>query len=113
MVDLDLSFSPVEIETMLREYTREKRIEPDIPAIAEKLYYYTSGYPWLVSKLCKFIDENIVSERGEKNWSTHDVETAFTMVEEGYLLIYDFNKNKEYKQEQIVYEDKRIFAIWV
>ncbi len=34
-------------------------------------------------------------------------------LEEGYLLIYDFNKNKEYKQEQIVYEDKRIFAIWV
>jgi hypothetical protein len=31
----------------------------------------------------------------------------------GYLLIYDFNQNKAYKQEQIVFEDKQIFAVWV
>ena len=34
-------------------------------------------------------------------------------LKQGFLLIYDFNKNKEYKQEQIVFEDKRIFAVWV
>jgi hypothetical protein len=65
---------------MLRDYSREKDIEPDIPAIAEKLHYYTSGYPYLVSKLCKFIDEDIVSHRQEKNWTVEDVETAFTMI---------------------------------
>ncbi len=32
---------------------------------------------------------------------------------EGSLLIYDFNKNKEYKQEQIAFQDKQIFAVWV
>ena len=34
-------------------------------------------------------------------------------LKQGYLLIYDFNKNKEYKQEQIIFRDKRIFAVWV
>ncbi len=29
---------------------------------AERLYFYTSGCPFLVSKLCKIIDENIMSE---------------------------------------------------
>jgi hypothetical protein len=28
----------------------------------ERLYYYTSGYPFLVSKLCKIIDEKIMQE---------------------------------------------------
>ncbi len=77
---VDLSFSPDEIGTMLEEYTREKQIRPDIPAIAEKLHYYTSGYPYLVSKLCKFIDEKIVPSREQKNWSVSDVDEAFRMI---------------------------------
>lgn len=34
-------------------------------------------------------------------------------LKQGYLLIYDFNRNKEYKQEQISFQDKTIFAVWV
>lgn len=34
-------------------------------------------------------------------------------LKEGCLLIYDFNKQKEYKQEQITFKDKQIFAVWV
>ncbi len=34
-------------------------------------------------------------------------------LKEGYLLIYDFNKHKEYKQEEITFQDKHIFAVWV
>ena len=34
-------------------------------------------------------------------------------LKQGYLLIYNFNKNKEYKQEHIKFEDKQIFAVWV
>ncbi len=77
---LDLSFSPGEIGTMLKEYSRDRQIKPDIPAIAGKLHYYTSGYPYLVSKLCKFIDEQIVLARKEKNWSVSDVDEAFRMI---------------------------------
>ena len=30
-----------------------------------------------------------------------------------YLLIYDFSKNKAYKEEDIRFGDKDIFAVWV
>ncbi|QTA82681.1 AAA ATPase-like domain-containing protein [Desulfonema limicola] len=78
--NVDLSFSSHEIETMLNDYSHEKNISPDIRAIAQKLYYYTSGYPWLVSKLCKLIDENIITQRKNKNWLAADVEAGFRMI---------------------------------
>jgi hypothetical protein len=34
-------------------------------------------------------------------------------LSEGYLLIYDFNKNKIYKEEPIKFHDKQILAVWV
>jgi hypothetical protein len=34
-------------------------------------------------------------------------------LKQGYLLIYDFNKGKEYKQEQISFQGKQIFAVCV
>jgi hypothetical protein len=34
-------------------------------------------------------------------------------LKKGYLLIYDFNKGKSDKEEQIQFQDKEIFVIWV
>lgn len=31
----------------------------------------------------------------------------------GYLIIYNFNNSKEYKQERMTYEGKEIFIVWV
>ncbi|MDM8523468.1 AAA-like domain-containing protein [Desulfococcaceae bacterium HSG8] len=95
---VDLNFNPDEIGTMLREYAREKDIEPDISLIAGKLHYYTAGYPYLVSKLCKFIDEKIVPSREDKNWSAGDVDEAFRMIaDEAYTttLFDSLTKNLE------------------
>ncbi|MEK8020834.1 MAG: hypothetical protein VSS75_028525 [Candidatus Parabeggiatoa sp.] len=77
---VDLSFAADEIETMLHDYRIDKQIQLDRTAIATRLYYYSAGYPYLVSKLCKFIDEEIVPNRLDKNWSVDDVETAFKMI---------------------------------
>ena len=77
---VDLSFAPDEIETMLQDYSMDKQIQLDKTAIAVRLYYYSAGYPYLVSKLCKFIDEEIVPNRLDKNWSVDDVEAAFKMI---------------------------------
>ncbi len=99
---VDLSFNSAEIETMLRQYQEEKQIEMDVPALADRLHYYTSGYPYLVSKLCKFIDEQIVPKRDNRNWSLADVESAFKMItHEGYTttLFDSLTKNLENDQE--------------
>ncbi|MDM8523289.1 AAA-like domain-containing protein [Desulfococcaceae bacterium HSG8] len=100
--EVDLSFAPDEIETMLQDYSRDKGIQPDIPGIAEKLHYYTSGYPYLVSKLCKFIDEKIVTCRDNKDWTLSDVEAAFKMIADpGYTttLFDSLIKNLENNPE--------------
>lgn len=60
--DVVMSFSPEEIKTMLEDYTENKGVRLDKEYFSEKLYYYTSGYPFIVSMLCKIIDENFMKE---------------------------------------------------
>lgn len=102
---LDLSFNSSEIETMLQEYRDDRDIQADIPAIAEKLYYYTSGYPYLISKLCKFIDEHVLPLREDKNWSAQDVDEAFKMiVDESYTTTLFDSLTKNLENNQPLYD---------
>ena len=59
--DVDLSFTPPEIATMLTDYVDETKIHMDITKISERLYFWTSGYPFLVSQLCQMVDEKVTS----------------------------------------------------
>ncbi|MCP4132793.1 MAG: AAA family ATPase, partial [bacterium] len=72
---INLAFSAKEIETMLVDYSTEKKISMDIPAVAERLYYFTSGYPFLVSKLCYIIDTYIIEE-SDTAWTIDFVDRA-------------------------------------
>lgn len=60
--NVDMSFSKEEIETMLVDYVQDKKVTLDKDYFSQRLRFYTSGYPFLVSKLCKIIDENIMDE---------------------------------------------------
>ncbi|MCP4629190.1 MAG: AAA family ATPase, partial [bacterium] len=103
--EVDMSLAPREIESMLRDYSRDKGIRPDIPAIAKQLHYYTSGYPWLVSKLCKFIDEKIVFQREDKNWTVGDVEAAFRIiVDGGYTSTLFDSLTKNLENDKALYD---------
>ncbi len=100
--EVDLSFSAVEIESMLRDYCQDHAIQPDIPTLSEKLYYYTAGYPYLVSKLCQLIDEKIIPTRQNQNWTVDDVEAAFKMIVNGSYtttLFDSLTKNLENNQD--------------
>ena len=66
--DVDMSFQKAEIAQMLLEYKEERQIELDALGIAGELYAYTAGYPYLVSRLCKLMDEKI-SQTMEDAWS--------------------------------------------
>ena len=57
--DIDMTFHPKDIETMLAQFAHETGIKVAIPEVAEEIYFYTNGYPYFVSKLCKIIDEEI------------------------------------------------------
>lgn len=56
---VDMDFSKEDIRGMLEEYEQDYKTGMDTWGMAGLIYEYTSGYPFLVSKLCKVIDEQI------------------------------------------------------
>ena len=56
---MDLSFRPDDIAGMLAAYENDCHTGMDIPAFAQWLYDYTDGYPYMVSRLCMLIDEQV------------------------------------------------------
>jgi hypothetical protein len=68
---LDMTFNPQEISTMLADYESENHIGFDINEISQEIYKYTSGYPVLVSGVCKEIEENL-----DRDWTKNGVQEA-------------------------------------
>ena len=59
---VDMSFSVSQIASMLDEYESERCTGMNVPEMADEIYQYTSGYPVLVSSICKCIDEDLSGE---------------------------------------------------
>ncbi|MFM9947025.1 MAG: AAA-like domain-containing protein [Saprospiraceae bacterium] len=79
--EVEMSFNPAEIAPMLADYCAAERVTMEIPAIAERLWYHTSGHPFLVSKLCKNIAEKILPQRTIQDcWTLDDVEEATRLL---------------------------------
>ncbi|WP_408955098.1 AAA-like domain-containing protein [Natroniella sp. ANB-PHB2] len=78
--DIDLSFNPKEIATMLKDYRKDKNIKLNVEKIAKKIHYYTSGHPYLVSKLAKVIDEKILPQKENKSWNLKDLAEAVKII---------------------------------
>lgn len=57
--DIDMSFAVSDIQKMLEEYEQDYQTGMHTAMIAGILYDYTSGYPFLVSRLCQILDETI------------------------------------------------------
>ena len=74
-----MSFSAAEISSMLREYESDYHTGMDIQMLAGMIYDHTGGYPYLVSRICKLVDENISESK-----DFHGRSAAWT--KEGVLL---------------------------
>ena len=93
--NIDMSFSPAEIGTMLTEYEADHHTGMDVPAIADEIHRYTSGYPFLVSRICQHIDEEL-----GKDWTLNGVKDAVKiMLTEKNTLFDDVFKNLENSKE--------------
>ena len=57
--NIDMSLSVEGIADMLDDYAKENDTDIDTVSIAQVIYDYTSGYPVLVSNICKYLDEEI------------------------------------------------------
>jgi hypothetical protein len=78
--NVDMSFNPAEIKTMLTSYAEDTGANMDFNAVAERIHYYTSGYPFLVSKICKNITEEEAGQNPDYNprhWTLDDIDWSF------------------------------------
>lgn len=57
--DVVMSFSAADIAGMLEQYENDHHTGMDVGEMAEFIYDYTCGYPYLVSRICKLLDEKI------------------------------------------------------
>ena len=89
--NVDMSFSSAEISTMLQEYEADYHTGMDIAEMSNEIYKYTSGYPYLVSAICKWIDE-----QGDKIWNVESVVNATKyIINNKSTLIDSMIKNYE------------------
>lgn len=97
--NIDMSFAPEEIFTMIDAYSKENDIIMDMKSISEELYFFTKGYPYLVSRLCQIIDEKI-NKYSKKPWTKDDVRKAVKIInEEVNTLFESIVKNLENNTE--------------
>ena len=90
---IEMSFSVGQIEEMLREYEEDHNTGMNIKIVAEEIYQFTAGYPYLVSIICKLIDEKIAvcRERKEvvKAWSKEGVAEAVKILLKENVSLFD------------------------
>lgn len=58
--NVDMSFSVADISTMLNEYEQDNVTGMNIKEVSKMIYDNTSGYPYLVSRICKIVDEYFI-----------------------------------------------------
>ena len=82
--NINMDFSSSQIRGMLEEYEADYHTGMDTETVAEEIYQYTSGYPVLVSSICKYIDEELLGEDAmetpAKAWSTEGIEKAVKQI---------------------------------
>ena len=92
---VDMSFSACDIAGMLRTYEADYHTGMDREEIADLLYEYTSGYPYLVSRICKILDERIAGSDGFSD--KQDAWTRTGVLEAVKILLYE--KNTQYDSQ--------------
>ena len=117
--NIDMSFSVKQISSMLAEYESDKRTGMDIGMIADEIYSYTSGYPVLVSSICKCIDEELSGDDASLDsvsaWTKDGVAKAVSIILkessplfESLVKQLDMYKDLRDMMEDIIYRGRKI-----
>ncbi len=114
-----MNFSAEQIAAMLGEYEADHQTGMDVHAVAEEIVAYTSGYPVLVSTICKYIDEDLSGheyfESPQKAWSSVGVAEAVknilkvsTPLFESMVKQLDLYDELRTMLENIIYQGMKI-----
>ncbi len=106
---LEMSFSADQIAGMLSEYEEDHHTGMDIYIVSKCIYEYTCGYPYLVSAICKLLDEEIAV------WSSEGIAEAVKYILKENTSLFDsmVKQLDTYKDlrsmiEEILYQGKQI-----
>ncbi|MCL1948984.1 MAG: AAA-like domain-containing protein [Turicibacter sp.] len=92
--NVEMSFNPDEIATMLVEYEGDYRTGMDVSLISSAIYEYSKGYPYFVSRICQHIHGHLNQE-----WTALGVKKAVGIIlKEDNELFKDMSKNMESHQ---------------
>jgi len=93
--NIDMSFNETEIASMLKEYENDHKTDMNIDVIAKEIRAYTSGYPYLVSRLCQNIEEDL-----DKDWTLAGLQKSIRLILiEQSTLFDDLFKNVKSNSE--------------
>ena len=108
--DVEMAFNVSDVEGMLQEYESDHHTGMDIHSIAKDIIDYTSGYPFLVSRLCMILDEKKLS------WDREGfLQAERLLLIEKNTLFDDFTKKLDDFPElyqmlyALLYQGKRIY----
>ncbi len=91
--ELDMKFSVKEIAFMLEEYEAEHHTGMDMETVSSCIYEYTSGYPYLVSAVCKILDEELPeSDKFRESsdiWTREGISEAVSMLLDENIPLFD------------------------
>ncbi len=92
---IDMSLSADGIRGMLDDYEADHHTGMDTEAIAKRIREYTNGYPFLVSRICQLIDENVGKTMSlAKAWTRNGMDEAVKLLlAENNTLFQSLTKN--------------------
>jgi len=91
--EVDMSLSETGIRGMLEEYEQDHNTGMDVQGVARAIREYTAGYPYLVSFICKTIDEQLMPGdgwmKGNAAWSREGVSEAVKKMLMGSNTLFE------------------------
>lgn len=102
--NVDMSFGKADIAGMLKEYEQDYQTGMNVDEMSELLYDYTAGHPFLASRLCKLMDEEVNQGVGFSSrsaaWTKEGFHQALRMIlsEKNALFESLTGKIKDYQE---------------
>lgn len=79
--DVDMSLSEAGIKGMLDEYETDHHTGMNTADMAREIRAYTNGYPFLVSRICQLIDQEVCGVKGSADgWTRNGIDEAVKMI---------------------------------
>lgn len=81
--DVEMGFCADEIAQMLADYEADHYTGMDVATIAQQIFDYTHGYPFLTSRVCQLVDQKLIGNGFDdlsSAWTSFGVDEAVRML---------------------------------